>query len=98
MSLVSTLREKHQLRRGIKSSLSDNVIAFNIFPNPNANGELFTIVNLDWKTKNVIMIFNAQGTLVYSQKLVSETTLINANLAPGIYLVKVGEQTKKLVV
>lgn len=44
------------------------------------------------------MIYNAQGTVVYSQKLVSETTAINANLASGMYLVKVGKQMIKLMV
>jgi hypothetical protein len=68
---------------------------FSIYPNPVNNGE--------WRIENgelgeIMYVFNAQGLVVYSQSLVSESTLINANLSAGIYLVKVGKATKKLVV
>ncbi|TAF73932.1 MAG: T9SS C-terminal target domain-containing protein [Bacteroidetes bacterium] len=71
--------------------------SFSIYPNPTSGA--FTIEGFDKLSLTTsVEIYNAIGGLVYTQKLVSETTVINANLAKGIYLVKVGNETKKLVV
>ncbi len=71
--------------------------SFSIYPNP-TNGEFSVLSLLPTTNSELLTIFNAQGIVVYSQKIVSEITQINANLAKGIYLVKVGNMSKKLVV
>ncbi len=68
---------------------------FSIYPNPSTSGN-FTIKSENFE--NGLIIFNAQGALVYSQKLTSNITQINANLISGIYLIKVGKVSQKLVV
>ncbi len=71
--------------------------SFSIYPNP-SNGEFS--VNIQQPTTNteLLTIFNALGSIVYTQKIDSENTQIKADLAKGIYLVKVGNRSKKLVV
>ncbi len=71
--------------------------AISIYPNP-TNGEFIVLSQLSTTNSELLTIFNAQGSVVYSQKIVSENTQINANLIKGIYLVKVGNTTSKLVV
>lgn len=70
---------------------------FEIYPNPTSNGE-FRIENLELRIENVLTIYNAQGSVVYTQQIVSESTQVNANLTKGIYLVKVGNSVSKLIV
>lgn len=77
--------------------------SFSIYPNPSINGEPFVIKNGEWKRPltpegGILTVYNAQGAIVYTQKIVSESTLINANLVSGIYLVKVGTASVKLVI
>ncbi|TAG55503.1 MAG: T9SS C-terminal target domain-containing protein [Cytophagales bacterium] len=66
-----------------------------IYPNPSANGE-FRIENGELGAR--MYVFNAQGSVVYSQTITSTSTEVFANLSRGIYLVKVGNASKKLVV
>ncbi|TAF73151.1 MAG: BspA family leucine-rich repeat surface protein [Bacteroidetes bacterium] len=69
--------------------------SFSVYPNPVVNGE--------WRMENgevgaTMYVFNAQGTIVYTQSITSTTTEVSAKLSSGIYLVKVGKQMVKLVV
>ena len=43
-------------------------------------------------------VYNSLGSIVYSQPIISEITQVNAHLVKGIYLVKVGNSSAKLVV
>lgn len=71
--------------------------SFSIYPNPTANGE-FIIQSPLTPEGGILTVYNAQGLVVYTQKIVAESTLVKANLVSGIYLVKIGNQTTKLVV
>ncbi len=86
---------------GITSSVNGKLLIvndkFSIYPNP-TNGEFIVLSQLSTTNSELLTIFNAQGSVVYSQKIVSENTPINANLIKGIYLVKVGKATSKLVI
>ncbi|TAG59395.1 MAG: T9SS C-terminal target domain-containing protein, partial [Cytophagales bacterium] len=79
---------------GINTTQTESLNTLTIYPNPTT--EAFKINNA--KIGSNLIIFNAQGSAVYSQKLVSETTIITENLVSGIYLIKVGNQSVKLVV
>ncbi len=68
-----------------------------IYPNPNV-GEFSIIYSLPTMNSELLTIFNSLGSLVYSQSIVSEITEVKTTLAKGIYLVKVGNAVKKLVV
>lgn len=68
---------------------------FKIFPNPVTNGE-FNVENAELGTN--LIIYNSQGLVVYSQKIVSETTSVKTTLLKGIYLVKVDKEVSKFIV
>ncbi|TAF75341.1 MAG: T9SS C-terminal target domain-containing protein [Bacteroidetes bacterium] len=68
---------------------------FSIYPNPTSSGE--------WRIENGVLgatmfVFNAQGAIVYTQTILSTTTEVSTKLSSGIYLIKVGNASKKLVV
>ncbi|MBY0425597.1 MAG: BspA family leucine-rich repeat surface protein, partial [Cytophagales bacterium] len=67
---------------------------FNIYPNPTTSNEL----RIEGPTGAFLQIFNAQGMLQASQTLSSTTNMLHTNLPSGIYMVKVGDETKKLVI
>ncbi|MDX2190291.1 MAG: T9SS type A sorting domain-containing protein [Bacteroidota bacterium] len=70
---------------------------FTLYPNPTSGS--FTIQGFDKLSQtNSVEVYNAQGALVYSQKLESKNTVVNAALTKGIYVVKMGTEVKKLVV
>ncbi|TAF75340.1 MAG: ExeM/NucH family extracellular endonuclease [Bacteroidetes bacterium] len=69
--------------------------SFSVYPNPVVNGE--------WRIENgelgaTMYVFNAQGAIVYTQTITSASTEVSTKLSSGIYLVKVGKQSVKLVV
>lgn len=68
---------------------------FGIYPNPTSNGE--------WRIENgelgaTMYVYNAIGVVVYSQKITSTTTFVNADLPKGIYFIKVDKKTAKLII
>jgi hypothetical protein len=65
-----------------------------LFPNPVSNGQ-FTISNGEGKVE----IYTMQGVRVDSYSLTDKETIINvSHLANGVYLVKAGNTTRKLIV
>lgn len=89
------------------SSIQNSV--FSIYPNP-TTGSWFVECPLATKG-GILAVYNAQGAIVYAQRIPlaeasgnsnsssnSNSILVNANLTKGIYLVKVGGSTAKLVV
>lgn len=80
----------------IKTSLNQ-LSNFAIYPNPTSG--FFTIqAKIDSYSDYKIAIYNALGTIVYTNKLKSEITDFEINLNKGIYLVKVGDKLLKLIV
>ncbi len=70
---------------------------FKLFPNP-VKSEFFVTLN-KFKNQETIKIFNIGGVLVKQEKIIKEKTVINiAGLPVGVYFVKLGEQTQKLIV
>lgn len=67
---------------------------FKLFPNP-SNGKV-TLINMA-STEGVVNIYNAFGKLVLSKKMNANQHL-PLNLLAGVYIVKLGKQTQKLVV
>ncbi|TAG55502.1 MAG: T9SS C-terminal target domain-containing protein [Cytophagales bacterium] len=68
---------------------------FSIYPNPTSNGE--------WRIENGVLgatmyVFNAQGAIVYTQTITSASTEVSAKISSGIYLVRIGNKSAKLVV
>ncbi len=88
------LREAETTSTNLPTYQSTNLT---MYPNP-TKGKFSVLTQLSTTNSELLTIFNAQGSVVYSQKIVSENTQINANLIKGIYLVKVGNVSKKLVV
>lgn len=89
------------LRTETSTSVNDKLLSvndkFSIIPNP-TTGEFSVISNLPTTNQELLTIYNSLGSIVHTQKLVSESTEVKANLAKGVYLVKVGTQTSRLVV
>lgn len=81
----------------ITSTIKSNVENFNfkIFPNPVTNGEL-KIGNVS--IGEMANIYNSQGEIVFSQKIVDTTTTLKFILPKGIYMLKIGTETKKLII
>lgn len=72
---------------------------FNIFPNP-AKDEFIINSNVELNSSEELLIFDTQGKLVYSTSLKGQMTLSASSIGldSGIYLIKIGGQTKKLII
>lgn len=75
-------------------SIEENSIDFAVYPNPN-NGT-FTIT-YDKSINGDVVISNMMGQTVYSENFSGGSMLINQDLTPGIYMVKVLDQQAELV-
>jgi N-acetylneuraminic acid mutarotase len=69
-------------------------IEANVYPNPFCNKINITLNN----TKQTVQIFNALGSLVHSAVIENETIEVDLTNQPsGIYFIKIGSITKKLI-
>jgi surface protein len=83
------------------TSIDSNVSiskSLKIYPNPVTNGEQFFVEIGEGSIDNVLMIYNIQGVLVHSQSIAASITKVASTLPSGIYLLKIGLLTKKLVI
>lgn len=73
---------------------------FKMFPNPSGNEVSIEINQVYVKENSSVKIYNILGGLVYDKPVNYKERIlkINHNLKSGIYLVKVGKQTGKLLV
>lgn len=69
-------------------------LSFDIFPNPSSGS--FTLKNTPIGSK--VEIYNMMGILITSQAISKEEYLMDLELSKGIYQVKIGSLTKKLVI
>ncbi len=70
---------------------------FSIFPNPNSGQ--FTIQVTETQIGENLIIFNINGVAVYNTTIENTKTEISLNnISKGIYFVKIGGKTKKVVV
>lgn len=71
---------------------------FNVYPNP-INSSSFNLEVNDLNTNNNnIEVYNLLGSKILSKKIKKNKTEIFHNLNAGIYIVKVGEISKKIIV
>jgi len=76
---------------------SESEEGFIIYPNPTKG--VFTLDQHSPAKTQEVFIYNMQGQLVYSVVLKSQKQQINlTGFGPGIYLLRVGEESKRLVV
>lgn len=68
---------------------------FSITPNPAAD---FVIITHGQSNAQLTVVYDAQGRIVKSAMLNNKAELNVSDLAPGIYSVKVGDQTSRLVI
>ncbi len=66
-----------------------------IYPNPINHGN-FTISNTT--VGSTLLIYNSQAKLVFTQVIINTETNISVALVSGIYLVKIGNETQKIIV
>lgn len=83
--------------KGAQSILSINEMPakpswnFNLFPNP-ANSSITIKINNEQNSAYKIELFNVVGQLVFSEKMTSNTTVLNTlNYNSGVYVCKVSE-------
>jgi hypothetical protein len=72
---------------------------FVCYPNP-TNGEVRITMQEDWPRPMVITIYNAMGQRVYCQTVSlyeGEAITLHANLASGVYFLRIGSCTQRLV-
>lgn len=71
--------------------------AFSIYPNPVNNGTLQIITSKDL-TNTPVQIFDAEGRIVLTTKIIGEKTEVTVNqFANGLYMVKIGTSTNKFI-
>ena len=63
-----------------------------IFPNPTSD-----ILNIVTSQPTLIQIFNTNGQMVKEQSIQNSQTISIENLPIGIYYIKIGNQTQKLI-
>jgi len=68
--------------------------SISVYPNP-SNGN-FTIKNLT--LNEPVTIYNIQGKLVYNSVVSNTEINFNLNVSPGVYLVRINNDTKKLII
>lgn len=70
---------------------------FKIYPNPSSG-----IFNLELNADALVVIYDLQGRILFSERTMAGTTVIDQNLAAGTYIVEVrtaeGSTTKKLII
>ena len=79
----------------IESVFNNNTIK--IYPNPAQSFFNIELANSNTKS-NKVFIYNALGQEVYSSSFQEKTTIPIDNLSDGVYLVKVGNTTQRLVI
>ena len=79
----------------IESVFNNNTIK--IYPNPAQSFFNIELANSNTKS-NKVFIYNALGQKVYSSSFQEKTTIPIDNLSDGVYLVKVGNTTQRLVI
>jgi hypothetical protein len=78
----------------IKSEIEN--IKLNVYPNPASSS--WTLEISSFALGNTLFVYNSQGELVYNQKLNDPKTSIEHSLPKGIYLLRVLNSSKKLVI
>lgn len=82
----------------VTSNIDEIASHFVIYPNPNSGSFFIELSNLTIPLSNLAQIYNAQGRIVLERELIEGLNEINSSLPRGIYLIKIGGQTTKLVV
>jgi hypothetical protein len=67
----------------------------NIYPNPASQA---IHINFNGTISDRLTIINMLGEVVYSQNYIANQTIDLTGFAKGIYIVKVGKQTQKLII
>jgi hypothetical protein len=93
--IIKFTYESHPV--GIQESENNSIENITLYPNPTTS-----IVRVDVNHSNpfTIEVFSLNGQLVYRADQQMETTLINfedLQLNKGVYLIKIGNQTKKVL-
>jgi hypothetical protein len=73
----------------------DKSVSMNIYPNPVLNNTLN--INIDSDLKYEVRVFNSLGQIVHIDKVEKETAIDVGNWNSGVYLVKIGNQSRKVV-
>lgn len=69
--------------------------SFNIYPNPASD---VVYIKVNGATNDLVEIVNAVGQIVYSKKAIGTVNIETSELIDGLYFVRVGTTTKKLVI
>jgi hypothetical protein len=71
-----------------------------VYPNPALNGESITLKYTAPQIPDhaVISIFNIAGKLIGTQQLTDHETKLSLPSAPGIYLIRVNDETVKVII
>lgn len=75
----------------------EETIATKVFPNPFSSGTQLTIQRAS-KEEAEILVFNSMGQLIFSTELTDSTSTIDtSDWLAGIYIIRIGEETLKVV-
>lgn len=78
----------------LADGIGENSLSFNIFPNPAKD-----FVKIEGNNIQTVEIFNTIGQSIVKQEVNgNETTISTENLESGVYFVKIGNKTQKLII
>ncbi|MBI3134681.1 MAG: CotH kinase family protein [Bacteroidetes bacterium] len=68
---------------------------FTVYPNPATD---FITIATDFTEPKTYVIYNSAGTLLVSDWITEKTTIPVSSLSSGVYFVRIGDKTKKLII
>lgn len=90
---IATITQDVSVCTGIFTS-NNTALQFNVYPNP-FNNKIYILSN---GSKQALQIFNTFGALIYNTIIDKEKTEIDlSNQAVGIYFIKIGSITRKII-
>ncbi|MBO6117746.1 MAG: T9SS type A sorting domain-containing protein, partial [Bacteroidales bacterium] len=73
--------------------------SINIYPNPAKDVITLDIEHLTLNNADAVVIFNTAGQVVYKSNIQNQISQIDvSSLKNGVYYIKVGNTTKKLII
>ncbi len=69
--------------------------SMSVFPNPNAGSQWTIAVSQSWIGANC-EVYDAIGRMVYKEEIKNEHSIVELNIAPGVYMLKVTKGNKSV--
>lgn len=82
---------------GISNNFEPIISSLKIYPNP-SNGNITLVLPSEKVKQELALVYNSKGSLVHKFNVTNKSTTLDFNLPPGIYLIRVGALSSKLII